>query len=164
MKNLIFVCLAFLPTLIKAQDCALHRETDPYTREIKLSTGFITLQGGSVTIDADKNEIDIFFSVSGIDKCYDNNSTANVFFEGTRAKLLYRNGGTMNCEGFFHFIFKNTAGAQAMLQKFITQKVNNIVFTGNNKAETKLSFTPEQQQQFSTLVSCLVAEAKTLIK
>ena len=36
------------------------------------------LKNGSVTIDADSKEIDVLFSIEGLDKCFDNNSiTAN---------------------------------------------------------------------------------------
>src|ERR1700687_2812503 len=96
----------FFPFGTGAQNCQINRETDPYTRETKMSTGFISLPEASVSIDADSREIDLFFTLSGNDKCFDNNSTALVFFEGTKAKMNYRNSGTMNCEGFFHITFR----------------------------------------------------------
>jgi hypothetical protein len=160
----IFVIALLFPFYAWAQDCKLHKETDPYTKEIKLSTGFIQLQGGSVTVDADKLEIDVFFTLNGTDKCFDNSSTAFIFFEGTKLKMTTRNSGSMNCEGFFHFTFRNTPSTNSLLQKLSVQKVNNIVFTGNGKKETKIIFTPEQQQMFTSLTTCLVNEAKTLIK
>jgi hypothetical protein len=170
MKYFFIIALLFpgsvmaQPAPLQPEDCKLNRETDPYTKETRISTGFITLQGGSVTIDAGSGEIDIFFSVNGNDKCFDNNSTAAVFFEGTKLKMSYRNGGTMNCEGFFHFIFKNTAGTSSVLQRLTTQKITSILFTGNNKAETRVTLTPEQQQVMIKLSTCLVNEAKTLLK
>lgn len=162
MKYLLIVTL--FPGYLMAQDCQLNRETDPYTKETKLSTGFISLRGGSVTIDADSREIDIFFSVGGTDKCFDNNSMAAVFFEGSKIKQSYRNAGTMNCDGYFHFNFKNAAATSTLLQKLTTQKIASIVFTGNNKTETKLTLSPEQQETLMQLSSCLVKEAKTLLK
>jgi len=163
MKYMFVIALLF-PFYTWAQDCKLHKETDPYTKEIKLSTGFIQLQGGSVTVDADKLEIDVFFTLNGTDKCFDNSSTAFIFFEGTKLKMTTRNSGSMNCEGFFHFTVRNTPSTNSLLQKLSAQKINNIVFTGNGKKETKIIFTSEQQQMFTSLTTCLVNEAKPLIK
>ncbi|MBK9568702.1 MAG: hypothetical protein IPP43_05515 [Chitinophagaceae bacterium] len=159
---LVFVFL--LPLFLAAQDCKLSKETDPYTKETKLSTGFIFFDGGSVTIDADSKEIDVLFSIEGVDKCFDNNSMAAIFFEGTKTKMTSRNGGTMNCEGLFHFVFKNTSLTPAVLQKMMTLKITHIIFTGNNKKETKVTFGPTEQQALMVLTTCLVNEAKTLIK
>ncbi|HEY6061993.1 MAG TPA: hypothetical protein VIV35_00190, partial [Chitinophagaceae bacterium] len=130
MKYILVVAL-FSPLFLTAQDCKLNRETDPFTKEVKISTGFIPMDGGSVTIDATKAEIDFLFSIEGADRCFDNNSTAFIFFEGTKLKLTSRNGGSMNCEGLFHFIFRNTSSLPSLLTKMTTQKVNHIVFTGN---------------------------------
>lgn len=165
----ILTLISFFPLFLAAQDttatkCKLNRETDPFTKEIKISTGFIPMDGGSVTIDATKAEIDFLFSIEGADRCFDNNSTAFIFFEGTKLKLTARNGGSMNCEGLFHFIFRNNASLPALLTKMTTQKVNHIVFTGNNKKESTLNLSPADQQLFMVLAACLVNEAKTLIQ
>lgn len=156
--------LLILPLFVNAQDCKLNRVTDPYTKETKLSTGFIELNGASVTIDADSKEIDVFFSIEGRDKCFDNSSMAAIFFEGTKTKMSSRNNGSMNCEGFFHFIFRNTAATASLLQKLSAKKINNIVFTGNEKKETRIIFTPEHQEIMTNLITCLINEAKLLIK
>ena len=165
----IFIFLLLAPLFSSAQDslaapCKLIKETDPYTKETKLSTGFIMLKNGSVTIDADSKEIDVLFSIEGLDKCFDNNSTAAIFFEGVKTKMSSRNGGTMNCEGLFHFVFKNTALTTTVLQKMMTQKINHIVFTGSDKKESIIAIKPEDQEKLMTLATCLVNEAKTLIK
>jgi hypothetical protein len=70
----------------------------------------------------------------------------------------------MNCEGLFHFIFKNTATPNSLLNKIMTQKINHIVFTGNNKKEATITLTPNDQQALMVLATCLVNEAKNLIK
>ena len=163
MRYILIACL-FSPFFSIAQDCKLNSEKDPFTKEIKISTGFIPLDGGSVTIDATKTEIDFLFSIEGVDRCFDNNSTALVFFEGTRLKLTARNGGSMNCEGLFHFIFRNTASLPSMLTKMTTQKINHIAFTGNNKKVSTINLSPADQQLFMSLAACLVNEAKELIK
>jgi len=163
MKYIVILLLSF-PLLLKAQDCKLHKETDPYTKEIKISSGFIQLQNGSVTIDADATQVDIFFSLTGTDKCFDNNSTAAIFFEGSKLKMTTRNAGSMNCEGFFHFNFRNTPSTNSLLQKIATQKISSILFTGNSKQETRLNFSTEQQPVVVSFTSCVVEEAKKLIK
>jgi len=160
----IFILLLLSPLFSVAQECKLIKDTDPFTKEIKLSTGFIFFDGGSVTIDADSKEISILFSIEGTDKCYDNNSTAFVFFEGVKTKMSSRNGGTMNCEGLFQFVFKNTASIPTLLQKIMTQKINHVVFIGNNKKESTINIGPAEQETLITLSTCLVNEAKTLIK
>lgn len=161
-----FLCfLILLPLLSVAQDCKLNRETDPFTKETKISTGFMALDGGSVTIDANSTEIDFLFSIEGADRCFDNNSIAAIFFEGPKLiKFNTRNGGSMNCEGLFHFIFKNTATPNTLLSRIMTQKINHIVFTGNNKKEASINLTPTDQEALMALTNCLVNEAKALIK
>jgi hypothetical protein len=160
----IFALLLFACSTASAQDCKLTKETDPYTKETKLSTGFIFLEGASVTIDADSKEIDILFSIEGNDKCFDDNSTAVIIFEGSKIKTSLRNNGTMNCEGLFHFIFKNTATITSNLKKLTTQKITQIIFTSGNKKETIVTVAPQEQQAFMTLSTCLVNDAKALIK
>ena len=162
--NKVLILLLLSPLLAATQDCKLITETDPFTKTVKLSTGFIFFDGGSVTIDADSKEVDVLFSIEGADKCFDNNSVAFIFFEGTKTKLTGRNGGTMNCEGLFHFIFKNSASTPSLLQKIMTQKINRILFTGNNKKETTVNISPADQATFMAMTTCLVNEAKTLIK
>jgi hypothetical protein len=163
MKYIIAIIL-ILPLCCAAQDCKIIRETDPYTKETKVSTGFITLDGASVTIDGNSSEIDMFFTMDGGEKCFDNNSTAYIFFEGTKLKVTTRNSGSMNCEGFFHFTFRNTPTTQSMLQKIATQKIHLITFTSNSKKENKIELSPQQQDAVMNFTNCLVNEAKKLIK
>lgn len=156
-----------LPLFMQAQDCKLVSDTDPYTKEKKLSTGFISLKGGSITIDADSKEIDVMFSIQGADKCYDNNSTAEIYFEGLKSRTTSRNGGTMNCEGLFHFIFRNSRSTPVtLLKRMCTMKMTQVVFTGNDKKKTKTTVTvnPETQEALMKLANCLVEEARGLIK
>lgn len=146
------------------QNCKLIRETDPFTKEIKISSGFIPLDGGSLTIDANAQEIDLLFSLEGPERCFDNNSTAFIYFEGSKTKLTVRNGGTMNCEGLFHFVFRNTPATQTMLNKLATMKVNHFVFTATSKKEITINLAPPDQQVVMAVTQCVADEAKTLIK
>jgi len=169
MKKLLLMFL-LSPFFTKAQDtaanqCRLIKETDPYTKETKLSTGFVFLDGGSVTIDADSKEIIVLFSLDGPEKCFDNNGTADVFFEGIKSKTMSRNAGTMNCEGLFQFVFKNTRSTPTtMLQRMCTKKITHIIFTGNGKKPVTVNVGPKEQEALMVLASCLVAEGRTLIK
>lgn len=160
----ILAALLLCPLFTLAQDCKLNKETDPYTKETRLSTGFIFLAGGSVTIDADSKEIDMLFSIEGANRCFDNNSTAVIFFEGSKVKMNLRNAGTMNCEGLFHFIYKNSVTTTSQLQKLTTQKISKIVFTGNDKKEITVTLSPAEQEVLVAHGTCLVSEAKSLIK
>lgn len=166
-----YVSLIFLllPVFLSAQtqagaECKLIKETDPYTKDTKYSSGFISLQiGASLSIDADGKEIDFFFTIP--DECYTDASTVFVFFEGTKVKATYRNSGSMNCDGYFHFNFRNGAATPAGLQKLATQKVSSFVFTGNDKKKpVTISLLPDQQKTFMEIASCMIAESKTLIK
>lgn len=162
MKICLFLGCLF-PLFLSAQDCKLSRETDPYTKETKISTGFISLQAGaSVSIDADSKEIDFFFVVP--DKCFSDASTVFIFFEGNRVKMTYRSAGSMNCDGYFHFKFRNNTVTPTAVQKFGTQKTAQFVFTGNDKKPVTINLLPDQQKIFMEAVTCLAAEAKTLIK
>ena len=158
-----------IPLFLSAQDpiaigCKLIKETDPYTKETKLSSGFISLQAAaSLSIDADSKEIDFFFTIP--DECYTDASTVFIFFEGTKVKATYRNTGSMNCDGYFHFNFRNGAGTPSGLQKLAAQKVTSFVFTGSDKKRpTTVSLLPDQQKTFMEVAACMIAESKTLIK
>ncbi|HTE29832.1 MAG TPA: hypothetical protein VK666_05620 [Chryseolinea sp.] len=155
---LLFVC----PLFVRAQDCKLLRDTDPYTKETKVSTGFITLQGATLTIDADSKEIDFFFVVN--DKCFNDASSVYIFFEGSKIKTTYRNGGSMNCDGDFHFKFRNTETPNYILQKLATLKVAQFIFIGSDKKEITVSLLPEQQKIFTDAATCIISGAKALIK
>lgn len=162
MKKLVY--LFFLtPFFAVAQDCNLKSETDPFTKERKISTGFIFVNGGSLIIDADKKEVVFLFSLNGEGKCFDNNSTASIIFEGIKSKGSARNGGTMNCEGLFQIVYRNSASTTSMLQKLMSQKISSIIFKNSDKKEFTITITPEKQIMISNMATCLVNESKTLL-
>jgi hypothetical protein len=145
-----------------AQDCTLLRETDPYTKLTRISSGFLDLSGASVTVDADKKEIDILFSFK-TDRCFEDGSTAVISFTDTKLKLNLRNAGTMNCEGLFHFIFKNGTTVNYQLKKLATMKISQILFKDRNEKEIPVVLTPEMQEAFLRAVQCVSKEALTLL-
>src|SRR5437868_4417264 len=118
-----FVIVLLFPLWLTAQDCKVKKTIDPYTKEVSLSTGFISLDGASLSIDADSKEIDFFFSMDGKEKCFSDASAAAVVYEGTKMKANFKNGGPVNCDGIFHIIFRNTVVTPALLQRLVTQKI-----------------------------------------
>lgn len=171
LKNLPLCLLALFLSLsgfLGAQDsvvCKLIKETDPYTKEIKLSSGFIGLDGASVTIDADSKEIIFLFSIETADKCLDNNSTADLFFEGIKSKTMTRNAGTMNCEGLFQLVFKNSnSSPTTILQRLTTKKLTQIIFTGNSKKPITVNLGIKEQEALQYLANCVLTEGRQLIR
>ena len=160
--KLILSLVCLLPVIAFSQDCKLIKEKDPYTREMKSSSGFIALQGATVTIDADSKELDFFFSIP--EKCFNDASTVFIFFEGAKNKTTYRNAGSMNCDGYFHFRYKNSLATNTILQKLATQSVAHFIFMGTDKKEITIALLPDQQKAFMNAVNCVVNDSKTLIK
>jgi hypothetical protein len=157
------LCLLLLfPFYTMAQDCKLKNQKDSHTREIKISTGFIQLGGGQVSIEGSKTEIDFMFSF-GSGKCFDDASTAAAFFEGTKVKTNFKNSGTMNCDGLFHFTFRNTNPSPSALQNLAIKKITSIRFKDNTKKEIVVTLSAEQQQTLMNLTGCIINEAKKLL-
>ena len=164
MKKLFFA-IALLPFAALAQDCQVKKETDQFTREPKLSTGYIPLQTSSVSVDADKKEFDFFFTIEGVDKCFDDQSTVIVMLEGSKQKNTFRNSGSTNCEGLFHFTIRNGPETPFAVKRFSTIKVVQFIFKVNNsKKPVTITLTPPQQEAFMKAAACIATEAKTLVK
>lgn len=162
-KYLLFaLCCASLSVAV-AQDCNINRETDVFTRDTRLSSGFIDLSGASVTVDADKKEVDILFSFK-TNRCFDDGCTATIYFAGTKSKLLLRNAGTMNCEGLFHFIFRNSVSVNYQLKKLATAKISHIVFTDRDQKMIPVNFEDPMQLKFMQAVECVSKEAVKLLQ
>jgi hypothetical protein len=152
--------LLLSPLFSPAQDCNVRTTKDPYTREIKVSTGLVSLNNAGYSIQVTKPEIDFMFSIEG--KCFDDASIASVFFEGTRVRSNFKNSGTMNCEGLFHFTFRNTNPLPSALSNLGSKKITAIRFKDNSNKETGVILTAEQQQTLTTLINCMITEAKKL--
>ena len=168
MRKLFLFFLLF-PAFSFAQDtthvgCKINREINSFSKEEKLSTGFLKLNGGMVSFDATAAEITVLFSLEGREVCFDNNSTAYVYFEGTKSKLTIRNNGTMNCEGLFQFVFKNTQVPNTNMTRLSTQKVDKIVFKTTSEKELTVNVLTEKRDTMMQMANCLVNEAKTLIR
>jgi hypothetical protein len=167
MKKLI-ISFLFLPLFSMAQECKLKSSTDPFTHETKLSTGFMNFDKGSlkllVSVDATPSVIDFFFWVKNDGRCFEDESYAEIIFEGDKSKMRVKNSGSMNCDGAFHFSYKNTPATTYQLNKLATKKVTSIKLVGNNKTETNIFPTEEQQNLLMQAATCAANEGKKLIK
>ncbi|HEY0042255.1 MAG TPA: hypothetical protein VGB71_16400 [Flavisolibacter sp.] len=168
MKNWILL-LFFFPLASFAQDtCGLKKSKDPFTNQIKLSTGFKNFSSStgpvSISADATPTEIDFFIWVKTEGRCFELESTAQVIWEGERSKATFRNSGSMNCDGAFHFNFKNTATPNSWLRKMMAKKIATIKLTGNNNVETTITLTEEQKEMFQRMAICIANEGKELNK
>ena len=166
MKRSLLLFL-LLPVFSFSQECQLKKTVDPFTHETKLSTGFQNFTGNGLTVsisaDATAKEIDFFIWMKGDNKCFDSESTANVFFEGEKMKTIFRNTGSMNCDGAFHFVFKNTPSTATWLNRLATKKVSSIKLTGSDGKEMIIKLTDEQKTSFQTMAMCMTTEGKLLI-
>jgi hypothetical protein len=167
MKNWLLLFL-LCPLFSLAQDCKLKKSSDPFNHETRLSTGFMPFNNGalkiSLSIDATPALVDFFIWIKNDGFCFDDDATAEIIFEGEKAKMRLKNSGTMNCEGAFHFSFRNTASSNSQLAKIASKKISTIKLTGNNKAETTITLTDQQKELLMNSAACAMNEGKTLIK
>jgi hypothetical protein len=160
-KYLLLILLA--PLLGNAQDCAmLHRDRDPYTKEVRITTGQMNIGSHKLSVEANLKDIDLFFVISTAGICFNEDSTVVVNYAGTRSKSTFRNGGTLNCEGFFHIIFRNSHTENSGLRRMMEQRTSGFTF-GKGKDAIVINLTEEQRDILQKSLSCLVAEGKTLL-
>ncbi len=166
MNKITFLALTILlATGINAQECNLFKDVDTYSKQEKLSTGFIAVNGANLTIDATKTEIDFLITSTKGDKCFDSNTSAVILFADGKQKFTMRNNGTMNCDGDFHVVGRNTATViPSFLQRITKQKIQKISIKGRDGKDIEITLTEAQQQQFFDLATCMAAQAKTLVK
>jgi hypothetical protein len=165
MRFVFFSVLICCLTTLQAQECKLISETDPFTKQTRLSSGFIYVDGGSITVDGDSKEIVVLFSIETGDKCFDDNTTLEIFFEGIKSKVTARTQSTMNCEGLVQMVFKNSPNSSVtMLQRLATKKITQINFIREKKKAVTYTLGPKEQEQLMVLANCVITESKKLIK
>lgn len=160
------VLLLTVPSIAFAQNCELKKETDKFTQQPKLSTGFIKFAGSgsrySLNMVADGKEIKLLFSF-GEGVCFDDQSTAVFLFDSSRTKSTQRNASSMNCEGIFTLVFRNSSVTPSALQKMTLAKISSVVITDNTKKKIQITLKDEEKQWLIEKAACLVKESKTLI-
>jgi hypothetical protein len=165
MRLYLFLVVGLLQSVgvLLAQDCNLIKETDPFTRQTRVSTGFMELTGASMVADADSKEIDIMITFK-TDRCFDDGCTAMIYFEGGKQKLSLRNGGTMNCEGLFHFIFRNGPTVNYQLKKMATQPISHMEFVDRNDKKIPVTLSVAQQEKLLQVLRCFIDQAPSLVQ
>lgn len=165
MKYLIWLTF-LLPVMGSAQDCELRDEKDRLNQDPRLTTGFKAMGAGNdrflVSISADKREIDYFFALENSGSCFDNLSRAMVFFEGGKQRSTYTNGGTMNCKGYFHFIFPNKENLPATFYNLAGKKIASIQFTGTDTNKKIITLRPEDSELIFQMTNCILQELESL--
>ena len=164
MKSVLLFFILF-PLISSAQECDLRNEKDRFNQDPRLTTGFKKLGAGSNTfllsISADKKEIDFFFSIENSATCFNDISRALVTFDN-KQRGTYRNGGTTNCRGYFHFIFPNQEKLNQNLINISEKKVVTIQFTDSKNNKEILTLRPEDQDEVMKLTACVLAELEKL--
>jgi hypothetical protein len=157
--------LLFIPVITSAQDCNLKNERDRFNQDPRLTTGFKALGAGSnkflLSISAGKKEIDFFFALDKSATCFNDLSRAMITFDN-RQRTSYRNGGTTNCKGYFHFIFPNQEKLNANLTVISIKRINTIQFTDISNKKEILTLRPEDQEEIIKLTACVLAELEKL--
>lgn len=165
MKLLLFLfCLA--PHFINAQDsCILKNEKDRYNQDPKLTTGFISLGAGNdkflLSISADKREVDYFFALDNSTMCFNDYSRVMVTYDN-KQKGNFKNGGTTNCKGYFHFIFPNQQNLNANLINLSQKKIVSIQFTDTGNNKKIITLRPEDQETIKKLTACVIDQLDEL--
>ena len=164
MKYLSFLFILF-PYFINAQDCTLKNEKDRFNQDPRLTTGFITLGAGNdkflLSVSADKKEVDYFLVLDNSTMCFNDYSRVLVTYH-TKQKGNFKNGGTTNCKGYFHFIFPNQENLNANLTNLSQKKIATIQFTDTGNNKKIITLRPEDQETIIKLTTCLLAELEKL--
>lgn len=163
--NRFLLLFILIPFTSKAQDCDLKNEKDRFNQDPRLTTGFKKLGAGSnkflLSISADKKEIDFFFALENSVICFNDLSRALVTFDN-KQRGTYRNGGTTNCKGYFHFIFPNQEKLNANLSNISSKKIITIQFTDSKNKKEFLTIRPEDQEEIMQLTTCVLLELEKL--
>jgi hypothetical protein len=164
MKYLL-LSFCLLPAVLWGQDCNLKKGQDPITSKPTLTTGFIDISQGTLTIDVNSKEIDFFFDFTNpIVKCLDEETEATMVLEGGKTKIQFHNSGSMNCDGVFHIIFRNSAYTPSQVQKMASRKIVSMQLTGPNITKPFIiTFPPDQQQYLLNTIGCVARDAKTVL-
>lgn len=164
----IFAALFLLPLGALAQHCAIKKEIDKFSQQPKVTTGLFPMSSGMdkilVSIEATATDIDYLFVLNqgGEQRCYDDQSSAQLSYDSIRLKTTIRNSGSMNCEGLFHFNFRNTPTPASNLKRLAATRVAAIRFTGNDKTVTEVILTEEDKVRLMDLTNCIIKEAEAL--
>ena len=165
MKYLLLLFF-FVPFFSSAQDsCILKNEKDRYNQDPRLTTGFISLGAGNdkflLSVSADKKEVDYFFALDNSTMCFNDYSRVIITFDN-KQKGNFKNGGTTNCKGYFHFTFPNQVNLNANLTKLSQKKIASIQFTDTGDNKKIITLRPEDQETITKLTACVIDQLDEL--
>ena len=164
MNRLLLLFILF-PIISIAQDCNLKNEKDRFNQDPRLTTGFKQLGAGSnkflLSISADKKEIDFFIALENSATCFNDLSRALITFDN-KQRGTYRNGGTTNCKGYFHFIFPNQEKLNANLSNLAIKKISTIQFTDIKNNKEIITLRAEDQEEIMKVSNCVLNELEKL--
>ena len=156
----------FVPFFSNAQDsCILKNEKDRFNQDPRLTTGFISLGAGNdkflLSISADKKEVDYFFALDKSTMCFNDYSRVIVTYDN-KQKGNFKNGGTTNCKGYFHFVFPNQQNLNGNLTNLSLKKIVNFQFTDNSNNKKIITLRPEDQETIKRLTACVIDQLDEL--
>jgi len=165
MKLIAFL-LCLLPYIVSAQDsCILKNEKDRFNQDPRLTTGFITLGAGDdkflLSISADKKEVDYFFALDNSTMCFNDYSRVIAIYDN-KQKGNFKNGGTTNCKGYFHFIFPNQVNLNGNLTNLSQKKITTLQFTDTGNNKKIITIRPEDQETIKKLTACVIDQLDEL--
>lgn len=156
----------FMPLFSFSQDCRLKDVKDAFNQDPRLTTGFKTFGEGNnmfmVSVSADKREIDVFFALTESPACYDEFSRAVLIYEGGKQKNTFKNGGTRNCKGYFHFIFKNSETLHTSLKNLASRKVIRMEITANDDSKKVIEIDEKDQVIIQSMINCVLEQLSFL--
>lgn len=165
MKLLSFL-LFLIPGMLSAQDsCILKNEKDRFNQDARLTTGFISMGAGNdkflLSISADKREIDYFFALDNSAMCFNDYSRVVVTYD-SKQRGNFKNGGTTNCKGYFHFIFPNQENLNGNLTNLSLKKIASLQFTDTGNNKKTITIRPEDQETIRKLTLCVIDQLDEL--
>lgn len=165
MKLLSFL-LFLSPFFASAQDsCLLKNEKDRFNQDPRLTTGFISLGAGNdkflLSISADKKEVDYFFVLDNSAMCFNDYSRVIAIFDN-KQRGNFKNGGTTNCKGYFHFIFPNQQNLNGNLVNISQKKIASLQFMDNAENKKIITLRPEDQETIKRLTNCVIDQLDEL--
>jgi len=164
--KLVSLLFCLVPYFVSAQDsCLLKNEKDRFNQDPRLTTGFISFGGGNdkflLSISADKREVDYFFALDNSAMCFDDYSRVILTYD-SKQRGNFKNGGTTNCKGYFHFIFTNQENLNLNLTNLSQKKIVSLQFTDTGNNKKILTLRPEDQEKIRKLTLCVIDQLDEL--
>ena len=155
-----------IPIFSSAQDsCILKNEKDRFNQDPRLTTGFVSLGAGDdkflLSISADKREVDYFLALDNSTMCFNDYSRVMLTY-ANKQKGNFKNGGTTNCKGYFHFIFPNQQNLNGNLTNLSQKKIVSIQFTDTGNNKKIITLRPEDQEMITKLTACVIDQLDEL--